>query len=218
MPRKKVRHEKKNKPEIIRILIISCATEIKYLRQLLDNYTALPDNIQIDIRIEDKNTLPNEKYINKIDNLFTSRNQREYYQIYHIFDLEKPKLNPTVNNSLKYIQSLNIKYPNHVLAITQMPSIEVWFLNHFMAVTHEYENAKEVEKELKKYCKGYNKAQTSPEAWQEIISKTQIALDNYKANKSQYEQLSGNFAYYDITNPMMQIADLILELQNKAVK
>lgn len=213
MPRPKNNNKtNKSSDELPYILIIGCKTEVTYLEKLFWNI----DNPKILYQIIDKHTIPNEKFINTIDKIFKERTRPEFKTVYHVFDLERPiSDDQEVNKCLKYIKNIEDKYKN-VFAITQMPSIEVWFLNHFVDVTHGYENANEVETALKKKCKAYNKTKTSYETWQEIIGKTQIALDNYEANKSKYEQLSGNFANYGITNPMMQIADLIIELSRKA--
>jgi hypothetical protein len=65
-------------------------------------------------------------------------------------------------NKIAEFEKLKGKYTgiNEVLICETMPSIEFWFLLHFLKTTREFSNASEVVTLLLKYISGYSKGET----------------------------------------------------------
>jgi len=65
-------------------------------------------------------------------------------------------------NKIAEFEKLKGKYveTDEVLICETMPSIEFWFLLHFLKTTREFSNAREVESLLLKYLSGYSKGET----------------------------------------------------------
>ncbi len=77
------------------------------------------------------------------------------------------------------------KYKNNdtILICNSMPSIEYWFLLHFIHTTREFANCDQVIRDLKKYIKNYSKSTTylKTDRWFNILMK-KGGLEKAKAN------------------------------------
>jgi hypothetical protein len=72
----------------------------------------------------------------------------------------------------------------NVLICDSLPSIEFWFLLHFVKTTKHFQNSKAVERELKKFISDYNKTDNylKNSRWvEQLIEKLEIACDNAKS-------------------------------------
>lgn len=88
-------------------------------------------------------------------------------------------------NKIAYFEKLKSKYEEipEVLICETMPSIEFWFLLHFIKTTREFNNASEAVTLLLKYLPGYSKGETylKNAKWVETLcanSKLETACNN----------------------------------------
>lgn len=75
-----------------------------------------------------------------------------------VFDADVSQRNKTENEKLA---RLRFKYRNNknVIFAESLPSIEYWFLLHFRDTCRQYNNAKEVERDLSTHLDGYEKTE-----------------------------------------------------------
>jgi len=97
-----------------------------------------------------------------------------------VFDADVAYQNKTTRQ--KFEQFLN-RYQNEASLIIcdSLPSIEFWFLLHFVKTNKHFKNSKAVETELKKHIKQYKKSQKFLEniGWVEQLSKQlDLAIKN----------------------------------------
>ena len=194
----------KNQPKSI--LLLCAKTEEKYLRVLIKKYNVKNIKIRSGISV----TIPNKKSLEKIERKIAEP-FNTYQQVYHIFDLECPNIKSTQSGQVQgMIQHItHCKDSQYVTTIVQMTCIETWFL-WVMGVTQlETCTAQDCEKKLKQKMPTYNKNNTPD--WSELVDNTPDAINRYKNNE--FELLDqGYFKGLNITNPMMQIADMLNDI------
>ena len=100
-----------------------------------------------------------------------------------IFDADVSKRNQAEKKKLTAFKN---KYKNSscVIICDSFPSIEFWFLLHFVKTNKYFANSSLVEKELKNYLKGYSKTHKflqNPEWVDELTKHTQTAIANAKS-------------------------------------
>ena len=100
-----------------------------------------------------------------------------------IFDADVSKRNQAEKKKLTAFKN---KYKNssRVIICDSFPSIEFWFLLHFVKTNKYFANSSLVEKELKNYLKGYSKTHKflqNPEWVDELTKHTQTAIANAKS-------------------------------------
>ncbi len=100
-----------------------------------------------------------------------------------VFDADVSKRNAAENEKLKKFKK---QYNNEkcIIICDSLPSIEFWFLLHFVKTNKYFANSSAVENELKKHLKGYCKTQKYLQntKWVENLSlKLNTALNNVEA-------------------------------------
>lgn len=90
--------------------------------------------------------------------------------------------------------------------VVSNPCIEVWFLNHYVYSTREYENSNAVIAALKEYVPGYEKHNNM---YPILISKLQDAIKHERQLEKYH---SGKKWPSNDCNPRTDIADLILRI------
>lgn len=100
-----------------------------------------------------------------------------------VFDADVSERN--IVEKEKLIQ-LKKKYQRNknVLICDSLPSIEFWFLLHFVKTGKHFQNSKAVERELKKFITDYNKTDNylKNSRWvEQLVEKLEIACDNAKS-------------------------------------
>jgi hypothetical protein len=104
------------------------------------------------------------------------------------------------NQHRKYLQFISKYRKNHeVLICESMPSIEFWFLLHYIKTTRNFRNADEAVKELKKHIPDFSKEKTFLEnqKWVEDLcrdEKLSVAIKN--ASEILAEKREGNVGAY----------------------
>lgn len=102
-----------------------------------------------------------------------------------VFDADVAVRDPAEQEKLEQFRK---KYGKNkrVIICDSLPSIEFWFLLHYVTTTRQFQNSDEVVKELKKYLPGYRKEKTYLEnpGWVEklyIDGKLEQAIKRAKA-------------------------------------
>ena len=102
-----------------------------------------------------------------------------------LFDCDVSKRNSAENSKLIQFRKEYGK-DERVIICDSLPSIEFWFLLHFVKTNRHYRDSKEVEKELKKYIKNYSKSTKflQDSGWvKELSERLEIAMDNVTSLK-----------------------------------
>ncbi len=103
-----------------------------------------------------------------------------------VFDADVSLRNKVENNKLQQFKN-KYKRNKNVIICDSLPSIEFWFLLHFIQTTKPFINSKSVEKELRKHMIGYSKNKTFLEdaKWVEALSnKLKEAMQNSQSNET----------------------------------
>lgn len=200
-----------SRKEVKHILILCAETEYAYLDDFCKRENIRNQFFKVKLDSKNVNHTPNkssyEKHLRKIE----KSHRVEYAKIYHVFDLERPTANNQTNGMLDYIKECN-QSKNIIEPITQMPSIEAWFLLHFTNSFPTFSDATQCEAHLKSIWQSYDKNNSD---FSEIAGKHDDAIKNYKTMP--VGSLSGNFASLRITNPMVSIRDLMIKLKKHQV-
>ena len=96
-----------------------------------------------------------------------------------VFDADVSKSNPIENERLVKIKTKYIKNDN-VIFCDSFPSIEYWFLLHYISKHPHYENAKSVGIALRKFISDYSKSDAflANEKWVKDMSSEKGSLSN----------------------------------------
>jgi len=99
----------------------------------------------------------------------------------------------------KKLQSLHRKYDKRksVIFCDSLPSIEYWFLLHFVLTNRHFKDAKTVERELRTYIQNFKKTKSflENENWVELLcsnNKLEVALDrarNFDESGASYSNI-----------------------------
>ena len=124
----------------------------------------------------------------------------DYDEVWVVYDLEKvhDERRPQSNQAKQQTQKEKIQF-----AISD-PSFEFWYILHFEKTTKSFNNADEVERHLKRHFPNYKKA-TPPS--QEIIDRTDIAIENAKWVREQLERSQS-------TAPITNVDQLVISMRN----
>jgi hypothetical protein len=111
-----------------------------------------------------------------------------------VFDADVSQYNSAEKKRLK---ALYKKYGNNenVLLCDSLPSIEFWFLIHYLDTNRIFKNSNEVEELLKTYISNYKKTEVflEKEKWvKDLCSENQLAEAIKRASQYQYE--SGSYS------------------------
>jgi len=96
-----------------------------------------------------------------------------------VFDADISKRNKEENRKLVLFKKC-YKNEECVIICDSLPSIEFWFLLHYVKTNKHFINSKSVEQELQKHLKNYNKTQKFLEdsKWVEELSKNIVTAQN----------------------------------------
>ena len=113
-----------------------------------------------------------------------------------IFDADVSQRNKVENNKF---QQFKKKYANNkkVIICDSLPSIEFWFLLHYVQINKSFSHSKAVEKELLKHIRTYDKTKTFLEnrKWvEELTEKLGIAV-SYAQNLNRDDAMSYSNIY-----------------------
>jgi hypothetical protein len=114
-----------------------------------------------------------------------------------VFDADVASRNESEKKRLEQLQN---KYRNHknLLFCTSLPSIEFWFLLHYLDTSRHFKDAKDAELELRKYIREYEKTATflEKEKWvRNLCSDNKLALAIQRARKCGEETVSYSNVY-----------------------
>ena len=114
-----------------------------------------------------------------------------------IFDADVSSRNESERRKLEQLQN---KYRNHknLLLCTSLPSIEFWFLLHYLDTGRHFKDAKEVEIELRKHIREYEKTATflEKEKWvRNLCADNKLELAIRRARKCPKEAGSYSDVY-----------------------
>ncbi|UOY06574.1 RloB family protein [Muricauda sp. SCSIO 64092] len=106
-----------------------------------------------------------------------------------VFDADVSSRNPTENERLKSFKQ-RYKRNKCVIICDSLPSIELWFLLHFVQTSRHFQSSKSVERELRKHIKNYAKTKRYLENpdWVRALSVNQ---DKAITNAKLLENLEG---------------------------
>lgn len=102
-----------------------------------------------------------------------------------VFDLDETREKPKEKEKYDIFRA---KYANNqnIIICESMPSIEYWFLLHFIETNKYFKNAKSVERELRKYLLNYKKTQhfLENESWvKELCKDNKLDLATKRAKR-----------------------------------
>ena len=108
-----------------------------------------------------------------------------------VFDADVSKRDAKENEKLS---RLRLKYKNksNVIFAESLPSIEYWFLLHFVDTGRHFNNSKEVQRELRKYLAGYEKTKNYliKEKWVRDLSENLGDLSSAMIRAKKYNATS----------------------------
>ncbi len=119
-----------------------------------------------------------------------------------VFDTDVSQRNDVENSKLQKFRKKYVKNQN-VIICDSLPSIEFWFLLHFVQTSKAFANSKAVEKELEKHIIGYSKSKAFLEKskWVEILTEK---LKNALLNSQCYEIEKG-YSYSSIYKAIIEL-------------
>jgi len=139
-------------------LIVDGQTESWYIQQLKTQ--------EKDIFVDLQPKLPQKKKIKDLYELVDELEKKEYSKIFWIVDFDTIIKNSKksgkgkqteLDDFIGYYNKLSIS--KKVIIIINNPCLEYWFLQHFTETSKYFSNYKELEKNLKRHIKGYEKTQ-----------------------------------------------------------
>lgn len=154
-----------------------------------------------------KNSNSNSMFVNQFD------------EIWIIYDLEKPndrkrQLSKQAEEKAKnFVEKYNKskKGKNHeikILFALSDPSFEFWYVLHYEKTTKSFTGSDEVEEYLKKYWREYQK---NSKPTQEILDKTEIAIQNAKWVRNQNKTNNSEAPMTDID----KIVEMLMSIKPK---
>jgi len=158
MSRRNISEHKKIQAKEVFGLIVDGQTESWYIQQLKSH--------KKDISVDLQPRLPQKKKIKELYELVEKLEKEEYSKIFWIVDLDTIIKNSRKSRKGKQTELDEFKgYYNKlstnkkVIIIINNPCLEYWFLQHFVRTSKYFNNYKELEKDLERYIKGYEKTQ-----------------------------------------------------------
>ena len=189
-------------------VVVDSETEYWYLQMLKRN----EPNILFDITPK----ILQKKNIDQQYKSVTELSEEEYDKVFWIVDLdvllkeEREKKNNTssLQKFLNYWQQL-LKQEK-VVVIVNNPCLEYWFLLHFEKTTKIFTTCIDVEKEVSRHLKGYQKTQkffkkSNNDIYKQLKPHLKTAISNASA--------LGNFDTYNHSKAMCEMPLLFKELQ-----
>jgi hypothetical protein len=102
-----------------------------------------------------------------------------------VFDADVPSRNESERKKLELLQSKH-KDSTNLLLCKSLPSIEFWFLLHYLDTNRHFNTAKDAERELKRHIQGYDKTTKFLEqsSWvNNLCSNNRLTLAMQRAKK-----------------------------------
>ena len=190
-------------------VVVDGETEKWYLQMLVKNETNISSNI--------KPHIPKNKDIDEQYKLVRdlSKKEEEYDKVFWIVDLdvllkeEREKKNNTssLQKFLNYWQQL-LKQEK-VVVIVNNPCLEYWFLLHFEKTTKIFTTCIDVEKEVSRHLKGYEKTEKFFKKDNDIYKQLKPFLKTAKENATAL----GSFDTYNHSKAMCEMPLLFNTLQ-----
>ena len=188
-------------------VVVDGETEYWYLQMLKHNEPNIPFKIRPQI-LQKKN-------IKQQYELVTELSEEEYDKVFWIVDLdvllkeEREKKNNTssLQKFLNYWQQL-LKQEK-VVVIVNNPCLEYWFLLHFEKTTKIFTTCIDVEKEVSRHLKGYEKTEKFFKKDNDIYKQLKPYLQTAKENATAL----GSFDTYNHSKAMCEMPLLFQELK-----
>lgn len=203
MSKDRTRNRKINNPK--RVILISCEGDNKTEKTYFNNFIDRDKNYIINYCLGNE-TDPVNLVKNTIKEVKRSELKlKENDKAYCVFDTDISQ-----ERNIQIEKAKKLANKNKIKIITSSPSIEIWFLIHYIYTTKYFTN-EEVIKNLKKYCKNYDK---NYDIYPSIRNKTQTAIKNAK-KLEQFQTENGKELQTIESNPHSQIYEIIEELEKE---
>lgn len=129
------------------LLVVEGYTELIYFNQLKEDHHL--SNITIEPKIS-----PRKDPVNIVERAMLEQSRKDFDYIWCVFDLD------TINeNEQGYKTAVSDAKKNNIQLAESLPCFEIWYLLHFVFTTREFQNDKQVCKELCRHIKEYCKEQ-----------------------------------------------------------
>ena len=155
------------------IILIACQgtkTEPQYFQSLRKEWLIRSSQIRIFKKAYDPKSLVEE--VLELKKEYENDKEIKIDEVWCVFDHEG------CNKDKHFEEAVNQAKDNEIKIASSNPCFEVWYLLHFEPVKKPFEKYKDVEKDLKKHLKGYDK---SANYFSTLYPNTKFAIDNAEA-------------------------------------